>query len=262
VIVGDPRQLPPYVDEAIRNARLLEEYDLSPEDAKATLLDHLLERIPEYARVPLRQQHRMVRPIGDLVSQCFYDGELVSVRTEIDPNLSKLHAIPTPVSWFSTSKSRARAETPSGSSFKNFVECKAIDTLLHRLEFTAKKCRSSYSVAVLAGYAAQVEELRSRLARFRVNEHLMLEICSVDAFQGRDADIAVYSITRSNDEGEIGFLRERERLNVALSRGREALCIVGDHVFCEKVVGENPFSDVLRYMRQHPGECSITEVQT
>ena len=88
---------------------------------------------------------------------------------------------------------------------------------------------------------------------------LAVEVNTVDAFQGREADIAVYSVTRSNDQGVIGFLKDLRRLNVALSRGREYLIVVGDHVFARGVQGQNPFRLVVEHIDAHPTECSIRQ---
>lgn len=111
-------------------------------------------------------------------------------------------------------------------------------------------------MAVIAGYAAQVTELNDAI-RDRLHEWVWLHvICStVDAFQGSEADICIYSVTRSNEDGQLGFLRERPRLNVALSRGRSALIIVGDHEFCHDAKGENPFRSVVDYIEAHPEHC-------
>ena len=63
---------------------------------------------------------------------------------------------------------------------------------------------------------------------------------TVDAYQGREADLVMFSITRSNRQGKAGFLSERERINVALSRARYGLCLVGDADFCKTLVTEVP----------------------
>lgn len=89
---------------------------------------------------------------------------------------------------------------------------------------------------------------------------LTIDRQTVDAYQGREADIVVYSVVRSNDSGRLGFLKERERLNVALSRGKLGLAIVGDSAFCQGVRGENPFSDILSYIRGHPSDCCLRVV--
>jgi superfamily I DNA and/or RNA helicase len=88
---------------------------------------------------------------------------------------------------------------------------------------------------------------------------LTVECNTVDAFQGREADIAVYSVTRSNNNGEMGFLGQIERLNVALSRGRLSLAIVGDHSFCLTANDPNPLRRVLHHIQQYSQECIIKE---
>ena len=82
----------------------------------------------------------------------------------------------------------------------------------------------------------------------------------VDAFQGREADVLVFSVTRSEVKG-LGFLKEMERINVALSRGKELLAIIGDHAFCQAAPGaKNPLRDVIDYIRRNPQTCVIEEV--
>jgi superfamily I DNA and/or RNA helicase len=83
----------------------------------------------------------------------------------------------------------------------------------------------------------------------------------VDAFQGREADFAIFSVTRSDSRG-LGFLREMERINVALSRGRNYLAIIGDHVFCQEAEErKNPLRNVLDYIRANPNDCFMKEVE-
>jgi superfamily I DNA and/or RNA helicase len=70
----------------------------------------------------------------------------------------------------------------------------------------------------------------------------------------------VFSVTRSDVKG-LGFLREMERINVALSRGKELLAIVGDHQFCQEADGQsNPLKSVLDYIRGNPSTCALEEV--
>jgi superfamily I DNA and/or RNA helicase len=90
---------------------------------------------------------------------------------------------------------------------------------------------------------------------------LEIAVHTVDSFQGREADVAIYSVTRCNSEGKIGHLRESERLNVALSRGRSYLVIVGDHLFCSRAKGENPFKRVVEHIDSHQDGCIIKEAQ-
>jgi superfamily I DNA and/or RNA helicase len=94
-------------------------------------------------------------------------------------------------------------------------------------------------IAVIAPYAAQVRWLRQRAP------HPELEVDTVDGFQGREKEAVVISLVRSNREGEIGFLGDRRRMNVAITRARRKLILIGD----SSTLGGHPFfSDLLEYI--------------
>jgi superfamily I DNA and/or RNA helicase len=201
----------------------------------------------------------MVAPIGELVSECFYESQLKSARTDVDKNLSKV--LPKPVTWLTTTKLPNFHEQSANSSFNNACEVKVIVQLLKQLNQMAEEAQKKYSVAVLTGYAAQLKLLNRNLASLLNNwQALTVECNTVDAFQGREADIAVYSVTRSNKEGKVGFLGDAERLNVALSRGKVGLVIVGDHYFC-RTSHDNPLHRVLDYVERHPENCALMEAK-
>lgn len=147
-------------------------------------------------------------------------------------------------------------------SFQNVVEVRVVQHVLLKLESLVKGVQQRLNVAIIAGYIGQVrclnDMIKQNVADF---SHLNLACNSVDSFQGQEADICIYSVTRSNRSGKLGFLREKPRLNVALSRGRSGLVIVGDHLFCRSAKGENPFGDVVTYIEEHPSDCSVVEAQ-
>ena len=259
ILVGDPKQLPPFRDEVSRDSDFLDKYELTQEDIRETLFDRLLRTLPDGCRKMLTIQHRMVAPIGNLVSECFYEGKLKSARTDIDTNLS--HILPQPVTWLTTATFQNCREQAVNSSFNNICEVNVIIKFLRQLNQMAVKAEQKYSVAVLTGYAAQLKLLDRNLASELNNwQALTVECNTVDAFQGREADIAVYSVTRSNKEGKVGFLRDAERLNVALSRGKVGLVIVGDHYFCRNS-SDNPLHRVLDYVECHPENCALKEAK-
>jgi len=260
IVVGDPNQLPPFVDESPDALAELERHEIDRDDARRTLLDHFIETIPKEHQVSLLTQHRMVRPIGDLVSECFYSGTLKNVNENTCQWLARSKALPKPVTWLNTAENPKRGEHFYRGTYVNETEVEAIERLLLRLQFAASQRKNRYSVALLSGYGGQVAALdRMARAKGRQLADLDIETGTVDSYQGREADVAVYSITRSNDEGKIGFLKEHERLNVALSRAKLGLAIVGDTLFCDRVAGRNPFGDVLSYIRTHTADCAIME---
>ena len=259
ILVGDRKQLPPFVDAALRDASFLNSYNLTKEDLEATLLDVLADRLPPSCVTGLVHQHRMIKPIGDLVSQCFYDGQL---KSSDEGNRQRLAPVlPRPVTWFSTDALDDRHELRDDGSYKNLAEVKWVYSLLRRLNFSARLQEKYYEVAVLTGYAAQKIELRRALNQEQQELECLSIVCNtVDAFQGRETDITIYSVTRSNDRGDLGFLQEQRRLNVALSRARIGLGIVGDASYLRSASGYNPWRKVLDYIASHPDDCAFEEL--
>lgn len=256
IVVGDPKQLPPFEGEIIDKPDLARKYDLNSQDIKRTLFDHLLETLPAECKKILSIQHRMVAPIGDLISECFYDGKLESAKKDTDDSLQIV--LPKSVTWFSSSNIGQHQEKRAGSSFTNPCEAAIVTQLLKRLDFLLKQQRKHYKVAILTGYSSQRMVLNRSIQSEKHNwEHLEVDVNTVDAFQGREADIAVYTVTRSNEKRNIGFLRDWERLNVALSRGKVALVIIGDHDFCRTSEGNNPLKSVIDYIERYPEDCAI-----
>ncbi len=263
VLVGDSKQLSPFQDPDLRNQGLLEKYGLKPENQRDTLFNHLAEQLPEGFRKRLSKQHRMVPAIGNLVSECFYEGALQSERKEVANRLSAV--LRKPVVWLSTAAVDRRRSRSVGTSHENRFEVQQVTALLGRIDFILSRATPKsvpISIAVLSGYRAQRDALRSaiELQRHAWSSFSEVFVNVVDAFQGREADIVVFSVTRSDDRG-LGFLKEIERINVALSRGRDNLVIVGDHVFCEQAGGEvNPLREVLNYIRRNPDSCVLEQV--
>lgn len=270
ILVGDSKQLPPYVDAALQDQTVWQRFDLDPQTLRETLLSRMQAGLPSLLQAQLTTQHRMVAPIGNLISTIFYDGTLNSVRKEICPILSRV--LPKPVTWFTTSKLRERLERNNRASFLNPAEAQEILKIIERVEFYAGaiaagahgagQVANRIRVAVISGYAAQTDHVHQLLEQRRSEwRHVEVACHTVDAFQGREADLAVFSVTRSNIHKHAGFLSSPERINVALSRGRNGLCIVGDADFCRTFSG-SPLAKVLEHIRAHPDECHVEEVTT
>jgi AAA domain/Protein kinase domain len=255
VLVGDERQLPPFVERALNDKALLETHSLTREQVKETLFSILTDRLPEPCRVRLTEQHRMHPVIGDLISECFYDGELSSA---VPDGSRPMGSFSNRVLWLDTSTRPDRRERRDGTSTVNQGEARVIVDFLDQLNFTAEQRSATVSVAVLTGYDKQRRALVDALLPGEAGRsHLRVRVETVDAYQGQEADIDVFSVTRSNESKELGFLRSDERVNVALSRGRDQLIIVGDVEFIEAAgTGANPLSKVLRHIRNSDG-CAV-----
>ncbi|WP_162068033.1 AAA domain-containing protein [Burkholderia sp. THE68] len=255
ILVGDPKQLPPFIES-------FEDENGEPvfsDDARKSLLQVLLSQLPKENVEELFEQRRMCSTIGHLVSHAFYENKLENVRGDDERNEVVARIYPTPVVWLSTSKLWARSETPvPGNTYENGTEGHEVIEQLKAIARHTRKAKEPIEVAVIAAYSAQVALLRDTISQ-QIGQHdgFTVEVNTVDAFQGREADICLYSVTRSNDEDKIGFQREKERLNVALSRARDALVIIGDAKFCHSIKGQNPFREVIDYIYANPDFCTM-----
>ena len=263
ILVGDERQLPPMVEEMIG-----EESDGSPGEHSLdiSLFQSMVEQAKESSHdhiASLRTQYRMHPAIGNLVSKVFYEGNLENGERTRSRRLA-FEWMPAPVTWLSTSSMPNRAEARVGESYANPTEADIVLQLLDKMEEKCRERRRRPSVGVISGYSGQVEQLTTRIdpennGRWR---NLQIEIETVDSFQGRECDMVVYSTVRSNVEKRTGFLKDRRRINVALSRARDLLVIVGDNYMMETAtIGPdlNPFASVIDYIRLHADECKIIQ---
>lgn len=261
IMIGDLNQLPPMDEDLLLNQEILQQHDLTPADVEETLFQRLSEGLPEANCFRLTRQYRMIQPIGDLISDCFYGGDLVSPRVD---GLRGYDALGRVALWLDTAgdgSKRLEVDDPaSPGRYVNRLEGELIAGRLRTIEGAVSKGVVSLGserfleVLVLAPYRSQVEHLRRRLARERF-EHLSVIVETVDAVQGREADLTFFSVTRSNRERRLGFLGEEHwrRINVALSRGRFGLTIVGDSSTCRA----GGLARVLSHMRSRPETCEI-----
>lgn len=254
ILVGDPKQLPPFFERDILDSEALAEFDES--EIRENVFDRLLKSLPEASRAKLYHQYRMVSPIGNLVSEVFYGGELKSpvLEPEISfPTFKKL------VTWLDTSQLVAtEPEMKVGTSWSSPLECRVVRSTLQQLDFVARSRKKIYDIAVIAGYSAQVRAIEDTIRDQRSTwSGLRVRVNTVDAFQGSEADVCIYSVVRSNDRGDAGFLNEPPRLNVALSRARSLLLIVGDHAFCRSLPIDHPMSSVVEYIDRKSEDCEI-----
>ncbi|MDQ3933191.1 MAG: AAA domain-containing protein [Actinomycetota bacterium] len=259
VIVGDPQQLPPFIDAELVEREILSAHGLTRNDLRETLFTQLTEHLPADRQVVLSVQHRMLSPIGDLISHCFYDGTLESARGKRSDFECLAGPGHPPVLWLSTSKlGRARHDQAVGTTYWNRSEVREVCRYLDRLQARAARTGEQLSVGVIAGYGEQVQRLQRDVRPWDAKwTNLAIDVYPVDSFQGQQRDVIVYSVTRSNEDLDMGFLRAEERVNVALSRGRDALVIVGDARFCSRAHdGANALAKVLRHMEKADG-CSV-----
>lgn len=271
VLVGDHKQLPPLVDQQIQNLNLNSQ-KIRVKDLEVSLFEELMSTINKDCVGTLKEQYRMHPAIGNLVSSVFYEGTLES-KTKIEERFHGYRKWKTQgVVWLSTTDHPEKYEnvvrqSKSHSTYLNRLEARTIFETLVSMEQEFFGLGITKEVGIITGYQAQKTELKKLLDteykdKFR---NLQIEINTVDAFQGRETDFIFYSVVRSNKDGKIGFLSDARRLNVALSRARDLLVIVGDHISVTKEEffyreQANPFIKVVEYIKNNPQLCVLERI--
>ncbi|MDE6647447.1 MAG: AAA family ATPase [Prevotella sp.] len=225
ILAGDHCQLPPTVKSiAALKAGL-----------GKTLMERIVEQHPEAVTL-LKIQYRMNDDIMRFSSNYFYGGQVESAP---EVKFRGILDLDTPIEWLSPSEhpecSEQFKEQFVGESFGRINKAEAdltLDTLQRYFERIGKQrlLDERIDVGIISPYRAQVQYLRRLLMKreyFKPFRRL-ISVNTVDGFQGQERDIIVISLVRSNDEGQIGFLRDLRRMNVAITRARMKLIILGD----------------------------------
>lgn len=237
LLVGDHRQLPPVLDESAAA------FPVDDDEAKVMVRDASFFElswavVPETNLVMLDEQYRMAAPIGSYVSVASYDGRL--------RNSPEMAALRSPLPWpFNRNLTwltiRGREKKGGSGSLSNRAEIEAVGRVVHHLQRLGLE---HLRVAVIAMYQDQVTQLRREL---RMLELPGLAVDTVDAFEGEEADVVILSLVRSNEAERIGFLKKAQRLNVAISRAKQLLVVVGD---IETMTGREG-QDLYRPLLEH-----------
>ena len=216
VLAGDHCQLPPTIvsSEAKRNG------------FHVSLMESLIRKYGKTISRRLNTQYRMHEQIMQFSSNEFYEGELIAgeaVRAHLLRDLPKVCDDPltsTSVRFYDTAGSHCVEEVETdGSSYENRGEGEYVVWQVNEL-LTAGVLPNE--IAVITPYSAQARLLRGLISDERI------EIDTVDGFQGREKEAIVISLVRSNTKGELGFLTDTRRMNVALTRARRKLIVFGD----------------------------------
>lgn len=224
VLAGDHWQLPPTV--------------LSDEAARLGLSRSILEAaIPAVPSVYLLDtQYRMREPIAGFSSRYFYKG-LLQTAANLASGGHHLTFIDTAGSGFN------ETHGPDGVSLVNEGELQVA------LEILEKEITNKNSTAFISPYSGQVAAARERLPAGP-------RISTIDSFQGQEMETVIVSLVRSNEEGIIGFLKDYRRMNVAITRAKEQLYVIGDSA----TIGADPFFEAfLRYVEEWGIHRSVWE---
>ena len=223
VMIGDLKQLPPVMEEAASTFKIEQPLDELVRDD--SFYGWIWDKVPAGSRIMLPRQYRMREPIGRVVSDLFYEGKLVHEAPH--PRMPLPWPFDRELVWVDTgAQDEYRDAQRSVANEFEVALCKDITSIIRR------RVRKS-KLAVIAMYASQVNRLVSALKGIVPPD----DIESVDAFEGRESDAVILSLVRSNDRAAIGFLNDPNRVNVAISRAKKLLVIVGDS---KTVIGGAP----------------------
>ena len=227
ILAGDHCQLPPTVKSiAAMKAGL-----------GKTLMERIVENKPECVSL-LQVQYRMNDAIMRFSSDWFYGGKVESAPQTAHRGILDYDI---PMEWIDTSDMEVGPDEPNfreqfiGESFGRVNKGEALLTLNTLRDYYTKIGKQrvldeQIDVGVISPYRAQVQYLRGLIKRdafFKPFRHLVT-VNTVDGFQGQERDIILISMVRANDDGQIGFLRDLRRMNVAITRARMKLIILGN----------------------------------
>ena len=216
VLSGDHCQLPPTVLSK----------QAADEGFATSLMQRLVERDGDQITRRLDVQYRMHQQIMDFASGQFYDGSLIADSSVATHRLSDLESVDLPreydppvIFYDSAGASWNEELEPDGESKCNPEEAKLV---IRKADELVEAGLPAGEIGIIAPYAAQVRLLREGC------RHRRIDIETVDGFQGREKEAIIISLVRSNTIGEIGFLSDTRRMNVALTRARRKLIVIGD----------------------------------
>jgi len=247
IFAGDHCQLPPTVKS----------YEALKGGLGKTLMERIVEQKPEVVTL-LRMQYRMNEEIMRFSSDWFYHN---MVESAPEVRFRSILDLDLPMTWISEpsefSEFSEFSESSESSEFSEFSESSEPSEFSESSEISENSSRSNpreaeltllalqayfsligkhrilserLDVGIISPYRAQVQLLRRliRKREFFKPFRSLISVNTVDGFQGQERDIIVISLVRSNDEGQIGFLRDLRRMNVAITRARMKLIILGD----------------------------------
>lgn len=255
LLVGDHMQLPPYVDA---NGIKWVDKEMMKR-LKTSLFTNLYGILPKTHRQRLKIQYRMHTNIGNLISHVFYDND---VENGVDDK-EKQHPITEykqySIIWLDTSNiGEGRKHKPTiGKSYINRCEVEIIKQFIkENIEVIEK---SNKNIGIITGYSAQRDSIKRSINNYNLSNNISVN--TVDAFQGREKDIIFYSTVRSSeDNSSIGFQKEAERINVAFSRAKELLIIVGDLIMFDNWnIDENKFPEIIDFIKENEDKCLIVD---
>ena len=229
VLAGDNMQLPPTIKT--ENSKKVQD------TLSTTLFDRLVRQYKDEFRLLLNVQYRMNEQIMEFPSQQMYDSKLIAdgtvktlVLTDL-PGVDSNDETTVPLIWFDTQGDDFLEQSSEEDIIiaSKFNENEALLVRKHTMDLIDSNVPQE-AIGIISPYSAQTSLLKKIIRE----SYPLIEISTVDGFQGREKEVIILSLVRSNDKFEIGFLREERRLNVAITRPKKQLCVVGNMELLER----------------------------
>ena len=244
ILAGDHHQLPP----TILSKKAEEKLSL-------TLMERILDIYWYTVAKMLNIQYRMNSKIMDWSSTTFYHGKLYAAQTVANHKLSDLEhvtksSLTDTVLLFIDTAGKGMTETKgSGKAAPSFANIGEASIVIHHVKSLINHGVKPEDIAIITPYILQVDLLSCNLQY----EYPEIEIKSVDGFQGREKEVIILSLVRSNEAQNLGFLVEKRRLNVGVTRARRQLVLVCDSNTVTKDESIKKFTDYIKkYGNQQP----------
>ncbi len=244
ILVGDQMQLPPYFDE-----NMLDETDAASFPRSKYGKDYLKEDIEKAVKISffeflvnkiskgefpnenielLNYQHRMHPHIGEFISNSFYNGMVKMGEKTFENKLSMPAPFDKEIVFINTSASKNPYESFDGYSAQNETEAMCISSIVIPKLIEAGLKPEHF--AIVAPYKSQVAMIKRHLSG--IEQSHKIDVSTLDSFQGMEFDVIIFSFTRSASPAQqnkkVGFLDDARRLNVAFSRAKKKLILVGN----------------------------------
>ena len=264
VMIGDYRQLPPMLNEQTIQ-EIGEEIGI-PEDELDILNESWFQRQFKEASEQncitkrLNTQYRMHPQIMEAINQFYDEGDGGLTCGLSDPDTQRAHNLETPVInqknhilWVDMPQSGVFQENGQGTSYYNEQEINKIESLCQQMEesWSAKVAEGQprKEIGIITFYGAQLKRIKTRIGNNRFSS-LDITTGTVDIFQGMERPVIIVSMVRNNANNKVGFAKTSERVNVAFSRAKELLIIVG----CRDLFTKIPiYQEVSNVVRRHGG---------
>lgn len=203
-----------------------------------TLFEKLIKKFPE-SSVLLDTQYRMNEKIMDFSNQELYDSKL---KADISVKDKVLFEDDKPVLFIDTAGCGFNESINEKS--RSFYNTDEINIIINHLNMYMPQINENVTIGIISPYKEQVLEIEKSIDK-TIYTNANISIDTVDGFQGQEKDIIYISLVRSNENNEIGFLSDIRRMNVAMTRAKKKLIIIGDSA----TISENKFySDFLDYI--------------